>query len=344
MQPSPCETCSSPCCGEASRTTLPAGSVAPSYSIPFAHHHTLATPRVEFGNVHNPVVDADFADPGVLKVGDVYYAYATNAGGKHVPVARSRDILHWKLLRDALPVLPPWADKKFGRTHAPAVALTPEGYVMYFSTRCHRASRAQAIGVAMSAAPAGPFEPFGDRPLICQGELGGSDDPSPFIDENGDRYLLWKNNPSSPGMQTFIYIQRISIDGLTLLGDPLPVIANDQSWEGPFVGSPTLAKYHGKYYLFYSANGITNARFAIGCATADHVLGPYRKSRTPLFATDRRRGVIGPGGQDIARGPGGSTLFFFHAWSPKGFRALNVARLTWQEQSRPATDPSGHMR
>lgn len=47
----------------------------------------------------NPVLDRDFADPYVLKVGDVYHAYATNAGGINIQTALSTSyLLHWKMV------------------------------------------------------------------------------------------------------------------------------------------------------------------------------------------------------------------------------------------------------
>jgi arabinan endo-1,5-alpha-L-arabinosidase len=287
---------------------------------------------VEVGGLANPVLDADFPDPGLLKVGARYYAYSTNAGGMHVPVARSKDLLHWKVLRDALPVLPAWAQNKLGDTWAPAVTLTPEGYVMYFATRCSRVRKGiRAIGAAMSQSPEGPFEPIGNGPLICQGEEGGSIDPSVFVDDDGSRYLLWKNDGNPIGRQTWIYIQKVSVDGLTLRSEAVPLIANDQPWEGHLIEGPTLHKRDGFYYLFHSANSCTNARYAIGYAVADCIWGPYVKSPLPFFTTDKERGIVGPGGQDIVAGPDNSTLFFYHAWSPKGHRALHVSRLTWHE-------------
>ena len=64
----------------------------------------------------NPVLDADFPDPAVIKAADgFYYAYATQSevGGKWVnmQMARSRDLVTWQHLGDALPVKPSWASK-----------------------------------------------------------------------------------------------------------------------------------------------------------------------------------------------------------------------------------------
>ena len=62
----------------------------------------------------NPVIDADFPDPAVLKAPDgYYYAYATQTqrDGKwiNIQLARSADLVHWQYLGDALPAKPRWA-------------------------------------------------------------------------------------------------------------------------------------------------------------------------------------------------------------------------------------------
>src|SRR4051794_37221691 len=63
----------------------------------------------------NPVLDADFPDPSVLRAPDgTYYAYATQTkrAGKwiNIQVARSNDLTHWRVLGDAL-LKPSWASK-----------------------------------------------------------------------------------------------------------------------------------------------------------------------------------------------------------------------------------------
>src|SRR5688572_2476041 len=55
-----------------------------------------ATAAATAGQFTNPVIDRDFPDPDVLRVGDAYYAYATNAGGVNVQAARSPDLVRWQ--------------------------------------------------------------------------------------------------------------------------------------------------------------------------------------------------------------------------------------------------------
>jgi len=280
----------------------------------------------------NPVIDRDFPDPDLLKVGDTYYAYATNAGTENIQAARSSDLVHWERLGSALPALPHWARPVGGLTWAPEVTAYGERYVMYFASR-DDASDKQCIGVATSDKPEGPFDSPDSQPLICQANQGGSIDPSSFADEDGTRYLLWKNDGNCCGQDTWLYIQRVSADGLQLEGEPSRLIKQDQPWEGNLVEAPTLWKQGDKYYLFYSANNYAGADYAIGYAVADQPLGPYRKpARKPLLATDfKNGGAIGPGGQDIVLDKDGETWLVYHSWDRTAtYRAMQIDRLVWE--------------
>ena len=291
----------------------------------------------------NPVLDQDFPDPDVLLVDGVYYAYATNSGETNILVSRSTDLVHWTNLPDALPNLPSWASQEFGYAWAPEVfrrAVEPQ-YVMYFVARfAIGRGGTQCIGVAVSPVPEGPFESPDPEPFICQRDEGGSIDAATFVDDDGQLYVLWKNDGNSITGKTYIYVQKASPDGMTLEGEPTRLITSDQIWEGVLVEAPTLWKNDGRYYLFYSANAYNDRRYAVGYAVADSVLGPYEKSVDPLLKTDLPAGIVGPGGQDIVIGPQGGEWMLYHGWAPGGYRRLYLSPLTW-ENGTPVVTPDG---
>lgn len=290
----------------------------------------------------NPVLDQDFPDPDVLKVGDTYYAYATNANDVNIQVAKSTDLVHWEVLGEALPALPDWAVQKFGWAWAPEVFSPAAGqYVMYFVARFAIGfDGTQCIGLATSQDPAGPFVSSNPEPFICQTGEGGSIDPSTFVDADGQRYVLWKNDGNSAGYQVWLYIQKVSDDGLTLQGEPHQLLTVDQLWEGTLVEAPTLWLQDGKYYLFYSANAYYDRRYGVGYAVADEILGPYVKAEGPWLATNIGAGLVGPGGQDIITGPHGDTWILFHGWAPDGYRRLYLLPLDW-ESDLPVLELNG---
>lgn len=282
----------------------------------------------------NPVLDQDFPDPDVLDTGDAYYAYATNSNDINIQAARSTDLVHWEVLGEVLPELPSWAVQKFGWAWAPEVFSPSEGkYVMYFTARFAIGfDGTQCIGLATSDDPEGPFVSSDPKPFICQTSEGGSIDPSSFVDSDGQRYMLWKNDGNSSGYEVWLYIQKVSNDGLTLQGESRRLLTVDQRWEGILVEAPTLWRQDDKYYLFYSANLYNDRRYATGYAVGDAIFGPYAKAEEPLLATNLGAGLIGPGGQDVVTGPHGGSWILFHGWAPAGYRRLYLAPVDWQNE------------
>src|SRR3990170_8205522 len=129
-----------------------------------------AAPEAEVATFANPVLDEDFPDPAVLRAAaGAYYAYAPQNSGRNIQVARSTDLVGWRLVGDALPTKPGWAS----RTQdfwAPHVARHGQTYYLYYSAKPDAAledqSRGLCLAVATAARPEGPFTDVG-RPLQC---------------------------------------------------------------------------------------------------------------------------------------------------------------------------------
>lgn len=139
----------------------------------------------------NPVYLQDFADIGVLRLADGYYAYAsqgqTPEGMHNIQCAFSPDLVHWQPLPDALPVKASWAPAQ--DYWAPdVVALAPHDYRLFFNAQM--AGSGQGIGVACATAPTGPFTVIGE-PLVY-GERYRHIDPKAFLAPRDQRwYLVW---------------------------------------------------------------------------------------------------------------------------------------------------------
>lgn len=309
-------------------STPTAASVPPAQIRQAAAPAPLSAPAVGPGNYLNPVIDRNFPDPSVLRDRGAYYTYATNGDGGTLPCARSVDLVHWTMLPDAMPTLPAWVIP--GRTWAPQVAAFVPGkrYVAYFTAH-DKGSDSQEIGVAVASSPAGPFVGAGNGPLIDQRDLGGAIDASCF-DDNGTHYLVWKNDGNSRGQDTWLWGQKLSADGLTLVGTPTKLIKQDQPWEGKLIEAPTLWKHGAKYYLFYSANFYGNCSYAMGYAVAPSPLGPFVKPRTTPWLSSTSD-VCGPGGQDIVTAGDGRTWMAYHMWAkgPGSYRSTSVDPLVW---------------
>ncbi len=301
-----------------------------------------------------PVFEQNFPDPFILRSGNEFLAYATNAdGGKaNVQMARSLNLVDWELIRtgdklhDAMPTLPQWAREGF--TWAPEVIKLGERYVLYFTAR-EAASGFQCVGVATSDNPMGPFASTATAPLVCQRELGGTIDPSMFRDADGQLYLYFKSDGNNPKTlkPSQIFVQRLSADGLTLEGEAKPLIRNDKHWEWRVVESPTMVRNDdGRYTLLFSANhfGWENdqrlSNYAMGYARCESATGPCVKAaENPVlhsYSTKREGCLSGPGHQTVFEAAG-KRFLVFHAWSAtnrceranKG-RYMYIAPLWWQ--------------
>lgn len=268
----------------------------------------------------NPVFDGDFPDPFVLRDDDRYYAFATNAAGKNVRVLTSSDLASFDELPDALPALPSWARSNGALTWAPSVLARGSTFVLYYTAR-DIVSDFQCIGRAIATKPEGPYVDDSGKPFICQVEganaLCGSIDASPFVDDNGDAYLLWKSDENAPecGDAPRLWTQRLGLDGLSLLGSAIELLRRSQSWEAPLIEGPSMLKFEHRYYLFYSANWWESSSYGIGYAECDTAFGPCTKKTLNGALVKSAGDTLGPGGQEFFTDSHGKTWMAYHGWS-----------------------------
>jgi arabinan endo-1,5-alpha-L-arabinosidase len=285
------------------------------------------------------VIDADFPDPDVIAVDGTYYAFATNTPGVNVQYAASSDLETWTASRDdVFPELPAWAEA--GRTWAPDVAALPDGRFALYFTAQERESGRQCIGVAVSDAPTGPFVSDQAEPLICPLDEGGAIDASSFVDDDGSRYLAWKNDGNCCGLDTWLRLSTLTPDGLAVVGEPVDLVKQTEEWEGDLVEAPVIVRHADEYALFYSANDYGGEDYAMGYALAPSITGPYTKADEPLFTTAMSGSrALGPGGQDIVVAPDGRDRIVYHSWDPAfAYRGMSVSELDWPDD-RPVVEP-----
>ncbi|MBY8872945.1 glycoside hydrolase family 43 protein [Micromonospora sp. PLK6-60] len=276
----------------------------------------------------NPVVRADAPDPFVLRSGGGWWMFHTNSGGRNVPVRRSADLVDWSEPEEALPELPDWADA--GKTWAPeSIELAPDRFVLYY-TVAGRESGRQCVGRAVAAGPQGPYRDDSAEPFICQAELGGAIDASPFRDTDGSLWLLWKNDGNAIGVDTWLWSQRLSPDGLRLLGEPTKLLKQTEAWEGTLIEGPFFHRRDGKLYLFFAANAYDKETYAEGYAICDGPTGPCRKApENPILKTNEV--ASGPGHASMVTA-GDRTWLVYHAWTPGQEGATDPGRQVWLDE------------
>lgn len=291
----------------------------------------------------NPVHGVDFPDPDVLAAPDGwYYAYGTQARrGEHwinIQMMRSRDLVRWDELGDALPVKPAWAHAT-QNFWAPCVVRRGDTYVLYFSAE-KDAKDGMGIGVATARSPAGPFVPR-ELPLVA-GASFENIDPFAFDDPKTGRKWLYWGSASKP-----IRVQELTPSGLSLMpgSKPTPVVVASESDYERLIEGPYLILQGAWYYLFYSGDNCCgeHAHYAVLAARASSPTGPFERMGP---ATGRPDSVVvganarwtAPGHNALVRDRAGTVWILYHAMdaarhaaAPRGDnpRVLLLDRVSW---------------
>jgi beta-xylosidase len=278
----------------------------------------------------NPVVVADFPDPGLLAEGGTFHLYGTQGGGANIQTLTSTDLVHWTAGDDALPEVGSWAST--GNTWAPEVVKVGARYLLFYVAH-DDASGKQCIGRASASTPEGPFRDTSPSPLVCQAGQGGSIDADPVRDPDGHLYLYWKNDGNCCDRPVRLWGQRLSAAGTSLVGHPVALLSNTKAWQGNLIEAPEMVTHGADHLLFYSANDYASTSYAVGYARCAGPLGPCTDaSEDPVLASNKA--AAGPGHCFVFT-VGDQTWMLYHAWPPDAIgsevpgRQLWLDRVTW---------------
>jgi arabinan endo-1,5-alpha-L-arabinosidase len=282
-----------------------------------------AAPNADVATFSNPVLDEDFPDPAVLRAGDgTYYAYATQSGGRNIQVARSANLVDWRLVGDALPVKPIWAS----RTQdfwAPHVVRHGGTYYLYYSAKPDAAledqSKGLCLAVATASRPEGPFTDIG-KPLQC-GPGFVNIDPMPYDDPATGKRLLYWGSGFGPIKVRELAEDRISFAPGSAPIDLVPVVqSDDPSQYQRLVEGAWVIRRGGYYYLFYSGDNCCgpNAHYAVMAARSRSATGPFEtlasaKGGGNSVVLERKGKWVAPGHNSIVEDKEGTLWMVYHA-------------------------------
>ena len=280
----------------------------------------------------NPVLDADFPDPTVIRAPDgFYYGYATQTkrGGNwiNIQLAQSKDLTHWHYVGDALPVKPAWASKTQD-FWAPHVARAGKTFILYYSAKPDTSDERHGLclGVATSSSPKGPFRDLG-HPLQC-GPGFVNIDPMEFDDPATGKHLLYWGSGFEP-----IKVQELAPDMMSFAPGSEP---KNLAWPIPskdafavLVEGSWVMRRGGYYYLFYSGDNCCGAKanYAVMVARSKSATGPFETleqatGKPHSIILEKRGHWIAPGHNSIVTDRQGRDWIVYHAVDSRRPRVL----------------------
>ena len=285
-------------------------------------------------NFKNPIFDG--ADPCILFYEGKYYIYFTTetdrdigddnafltetAEGDGILVCCSTDLKNWENLGYALKKGDVIGEDRFW---SPDVISHKGKFYMVYAAEEH-------IAVAVADNPAGPFVQKEKKWLMERKAIDGRI----FVDDDGVAYLYYVRL----GNQIYVAKMKTNLLEIEEEYDDWLIYAQD-AWElvdCTVAEGPCMLKHKGKYYLSYSANHTRNENYAVGYATADNPLGPFKKYEgNPILS--KKGKIVGVGGHSFVRLSDGTLICAYHCHSgnPDNFRprkcCLNTAKFVERE-------------
>lgn len=290
---------------------------------------------IDVHSQEHPVIPGDFADPSVIRVGNVYYATGTSSEwAPHFPIFQSNDLFKWKQLGFVFNETPSWTSGSFW---APELFYYKATYYLYYVAR-KKSDGISCIGVATSKDPSRGFT---DKGILLE---FGKEAIDPFVIEDGGQlYMTWK----AYGLdQRPIEIlgARMSDDGLRIAGEPFMLLRDDAKLG---LEGQCLVKRNGYYYIFYSPGNCCGrgCSYKTEVARASSLKGPYTKySANPLLSETNEWKCTGHG--TIVTSKEGKDYYMYHAYNKTADvftgRQGMLGEVTWNKETGwPAIKPLG---
>ena len=260
------------------------------------------------GTYRNPVLNADFSDPDVIRVGKKYYMVASDFHFLGMQVLESDDMTNWQYISQIYSRFdePGWDENKHyaGGSWAPAIRYHDGLYYVYFCT--------PEEGLYMSTAkdPHGPWAPLHLVKRVAKWE-----DPCPFWDEDGQAYLGRSKHGAGP-----IIVHRMSADGKQLLDDGVTV------YEGPIAEGTKFMKRNGYYYLIIPEGGVGTGWQTV--LRAKNIYGPYERK---IVLEQGSTAINGPHQGALVDTPDGTWWFYHFQETPVLGRVVHLQPVRWQD-------------
>ena len=258
------------------------------------------------GTYVNPVINADFSDPDVIRVGGKYYMVASDFHFLGMQVLESDDMLNWRYIAQIYSRFdePGWNDNQHyaGGSWAPAIRYHNGEFYVFFCTPDE--------GLYMSKAKdaAGPWSPLHLVKRVVKWE-----DPCPLWDDDGKAYLGRSQHGAGP-----IIVHRMAEDGSSLLDDGVTV------YTGPVAEGTKWLKRNGYYYLIIPEGGVGQGWQTV--LRSRNIYGPYEKK---VVLEQGSTAVNGPHQGALVDTPDGQWWFYHFQETPVLGRVVHLQPARW---------------
>lgn len=201
------------------------------------------------GTYKNPVLQADYSDPDVVRVGEDFYMTSSSFNvAPGLPILHSKDLVNWKLVSHALKKQIPeehFSTPQHGNgVWAPAFRYHQGEYYIYWGDPDF------GIYMVKTKDPEGEWE----EPVLVE-EGKGLIDPAPLWDDDGKAYLSHAYAGSRAGIKSILVVKPMNPEGTKTVGSGKIVFDGHENH--PTVEGSKFYKRNGYYYIFAPAGGVS---------------------------------------------------------------------------------------
>ena len=296
----------------------------------------------------NPVLNADYSDPDVCRVGDDFYMTSSSfACFPGLQILHSTDLVNWEIIGAALTDYPgpgwsdsrPWEtlsqqlDKPYDdvpdshawRTvpqhgngvWAPAIRYHEGFFYIY----CGDPDR--GVFMVRTDDPRGRWE---DPVWVVKAK--GYIDPCPFWDEDGKAYLSHGCAGSRAGIKSVLFVAPMSPDGTRLLS-PSRIVYDGHETQ-PTIEGTKFYKRNGYYYIFSPAGGVPTGWQVV--LRSRSPWGPYEEK---VVMAEGKSGVNGPHQGAWIDTPAGEHWFMHFQDKDAYGRVVHLQPMKWTDEGWP---------
>jgi beta-xylosidase len=217
------------------------------------------------GSYTNPILNADYSDPDVIRVGDKFYMTASSFNCiPGLPILESNDLVNWKLINYGLKKqTPPYVYNKVQHgkgVWAPCIRYHNKTFYIYYPD--------PDFGIYMIKSEKAEGQ-WSEPILVKKGK--GLIDPTPLWDDDGKIFLVYAFAGSRAGIKSVLVGCTMNSEGTLANNDE--VLLFDGHQNEPTLEGPKIYKKNGYYYIFAPAGGVAKGWQTV--FRSKNIYGPY---------------------------------------------------------------------